>query len=99
MVNKTSWKFRLKIAMFSLPGVINCREFEELIIKHLEQDLTDTEVRRFETHLKVCAECREYLAAYLTSAEVAPQTLADKILPDEVPEELIKAVLASLKGE
>lgn len=88
---------RLQGVMFRMPMMISCRQFEEFIIDYLEDGLTDGQRRLFEIHLKVCHECREYLAAYKTSIEAAKQGLADAaaLLPDEVPEDLVAAVIAS----
>ena len=51
----------------------------------------------FELHLKMCRECREYLDAYRASMELAKDALrhGDELLPSEVPDDLVKAVLAA----
>jgi anti-sigma factor RsiW len=94
---KPSWRRRLKGIMFHLPMMITCRQFEDFILSYFEGGLTDRERKLFEIHLKVCRECREYLAAYKASMEAAKQGLSDEAtaLPDEVPEDLIAAVIAS----
>lgn len=94
---RRSWKRRLQGVMFRMPMMITCRQFEDFIIEYLEGGLTAHQRRLFEFHLKVCRECREYLAAYKASMEAAKQELSDDAapLPDEVPEDLITAVIAS----
>ncbi|MGI9435239.1 MAG: anti-sigma factor family protein [Geminicoccaceae bacterium] len=94
---KPSWKRRLKAAMFNLPMMINCRQFEDFILSYFEDGLSDRERKLFEIHLKVCRECREYLAAYKASMEAAKQGFSDDAIavPDEVPEDLVAAVIAS----
>ena len=88
---------RMHGLMFKLPLMITCSEFEEFILAYLEGDLPKRQKTVFELHLKVCRECREYLAAYRTSMALAKGALgeADSPVPDDVPEDLIKAVLAA----
>lgn len=88
---------RLMGLMFRLPGMITCREFEAFIADYLEGGLSPRERRLFEIHLKVCRECRDYLAAYRASMEAARLGLSNQVsaLPDDVPEDLVAAVLAS----
>ena len=76
-------------------GMITCREFEEFIHDYLAGELPASKVRVFEWHLKLCRECREYLAAYRASLEIGRNSLGapDAPPPDDVPEDLIKAIL------
>lgn len=94
---KRSWKRRMQGIMFRMPMMITCRQFEDFIIAYFEGGLTDRERRLFEIHLNFCRECRDYLAAYKVSMAVAKRGLADEALPvpDDVPEDLITAVIAS----
>jgi predicted anti-sigma-YlaC factor YlaD len=77
--------------------MITCRQFEEFIVEYLEDGLTAHQRRLFEFHLKLCRECRDYLAAYKVSMEAAKQGLSDDdmLVPDEVPDDLVAAVIAS----
>ncbi len=94
---RKSWKRRMQGIMFRMPMMITCRQFEDFIIDYLEGGLTDHQRRLFEIHLKICRECREYLAAYKAGMDAAKQGLSDDaaLLPDEVPEDLVAAVIAS----
>ncbi len=82
-------------------GMITCREFEEFINAYQESELPSRERSRFEMHLRVCRECRQYLAAYQQTIEVgrAVFTTPDEPLPDNVPEGLIQAILKLRKGD
>ena len=75
--------------------MITCREFEDFILRYLDGELTDRQRSVFEWHLRICRECREYLAAYQRSREIAVAALApaNAPVPDDVPEDLIKAIL------
>ena len=76
-------------------SMITCAEFEEFILRYLDNELTEKQRSVFEWHLRLCRECREYLAAYERALEVTRAELADPQAPvsDDVPEDLIKAIL------
>ena len=80
-----------------MPLMITCRQFEDFILAYLEGDLPERQRFVFELHLKVCRECRAYLAAYRQTIEVSKRAFEDQDQPvsDEVPEDLVKAVLAA----
>ncbi len=80
-----------------MPLMITCREFEDFILAYLEGELPNRQRFVFELHLKVCRECRDYLAAYRRTIEVAKRAFDEQNapVPDDVPEDLIKAVLAA----
>ena len=79
----------------SMPWLINCREFEAFVLDYHDGTLPENQRRTFERHLRFCRECREYLAAYRQSVEIGKSILgaADETVPDDVPEDLIKAIL------
>ena len=79
------------------PMMITCREFDDFIVAYLDRELPPRQRRVFELHLMVCPDCRPYLAAYRRTIEVAKRVVddLDQAVPDEVPEELIKAILAA----
>lgn len=78
-------------------GMITCREFEDFIAEYLAGELPAAKVRVFQRHLKLCRECRDYLRAYQTSLEIGKAALGpgSAPVPDEVPQDLIKAILDS----
>ncbi len=78
-----------------IPGMVTCREFEDLILDYLEGELGERQKLAFELHLKMCRECREYLEAYRLTVELASNALhePDAELPDDVPEGLVEAIL------
>lgn len=96
---KTSWKRRLQAAMFRMPMMITCRQFEDFIVDYLEGDLPGKDRRSFEIHLRFCRECRDYLDAYKASLDAAKQGLADDLaeLPHQVPDDLVDAVVATIE--
>jgi len=91
---------RMHGMMFKLPLMITCSEFESFILAYLDDDLTPRQKSIFEMHLRVCRECRDYLVAYRASVELAKGTLGQDRdhLEDNIPEDLIKAVLAARRA-
>ena len=81
-------------------GMITCREFEDFVLQYLEGELSATQSRVFKMHLMLCRECREYLAAYERTMEISKSVFAtpEEPLPDEVPEDLVKAILEARKN-
>ena len=80
--------------------MITCNEFESFILAYLEGDLPKRQKVVFEFHLKMCRECREYLQAYRASIELAREAHEAELkeLTDQVPEDLVKAILAARKA-
>ncbi len=99
MTEKVSLMRRVKGLMLRyMHGMITCREFEAFVLRYLDDELTPRERTIFERHLKFCRECREYLAAYRRSIDVGKAVLdhgrdKDGPVPDDVPRDLISAVL------
>lgn len=100
-MNKPNIPIRRRIhsLMFKMPLMISCEEFEDFILDYLNGNLPSKQNFIFEMHIKVCRECRDYLKAYRTSMELAKQALTEDVspLPGEVPEDLVKAVMAARK--
>ena len=88
-----SW---LKSMMFRhIHGMISCREFEDFVQAYTDGELPERQKSVFERHLRLCRECREYLAAYQRTVDIARslQATPSDPVPAEVPEDLIKAIL------
>lgn len=79
--------------------MITCREFEDFVQQYLDGELPSPQLAIFELHLRICRECRDYLAAYRRSLEIgrAASKTDDETLPEDVPEDLIKAILEARK--
>jgi len=83
------------VMLRGVPGMITCREFEAFILDYLDGVLPQRQRRIFDWHLNICAECREYLAAYQRSIELGRAVFdqPEDGVPDDVPEDLIRAVV------
>jgi len=91
-----SRKTQIERWLLKMPMMISCEEFEGFILQYLENGLPSTKRFIFETHLKFCKECRDYLEAYQTSLEAAKLILAkDEELPP-IPQDLVEAILSAI---
>jgi anti-sigma factor RsiW len=93
-------KRRLKGMMLQrMHNMITCLEFEGFLNDYLDETLPGKQRKLFEWHLKICRECREYMAAYKRTIELSQATLggANDAVPQDVPEDLIRAVLDATK--
>lgn len=75
--------------------MITCKEFEAFVLSYLDGELSDRQRSVFEWHLRICRECRGYLAAYTRTVELerAVVSSSKEPVPEDVPEDLIKAIL------
>jgi len=86
--------------MFRLPFMIDCEEFETFIVDYLEGNLSRRQRIKFDTHLKLCRECRDYLRTYKATIDLTKEQTEipfSQMGMGKVPEDLIKAVLAARK--
>ncbi len=93
-------KRRLKGMMLQrMHSMITCVEFEGFINSYLDESLPTKQRKLFEWHLRICRDCREYLAAYKRTVELSQATLggANDDVPQDVPEDLIRAILDATK--
>jgi len=76
---------------------VTCREFAEFVADYVSGELLPEATARFEHHLTVCPNCVAYLSNYRHTVALGRRAFADDAadLPDEVPEDLVKAILAS----
>lgn len=76
---------------------MTCRELIDFLAEYLDDALPARQRIVFETHLLVCPACRDYLKTYKQSIYLARNSLRERKgeVPDEAPEDLIRAVLAS----
>ncbi len=77
---------------------LTCREFIDFIMAWFDGELEPGVRRAFAEHLALCPDCVDYLESYERTVELgkaAWDTPADAPVPDEVPEDLVQAVLAA----
>jgi anti-sigma factor RsiW len=75
---------------------LTCRELIEFLMAYVEEELLAEERARFDAHLAICPHCVDYLHGYRESIRLGKAALdAEGPIPDEVPVELLDAILAS----
>ena len=93
------WRWVKGFIMKYMPRMITCKEFENFIIDYLDGGLSSRQRSQFELHIRLCRECRQYLHAYQRSVEVGRRVFSpsDTTIPDEVPDDLLRAILKARK--
>ena len=88
---------RIKGALMRhMPYMISCAEVEVFIQDYLSGDLPAGIRRRFDFHIRLCRECRDYLAAYqrtmvLEKAVMAPGQEGLEAVPEDLVQAILKA--------
>jgi anti-sigma factor RsiW len=82
--------------MFTTPRDLTCRELVDFLMA-LDDELPDPERRAFDAHLAVCEDCVSYLRSYEATVRLERRAFEapEAPVPDDVPEELVAAILAS----
>ena len=77
--------------------MITCRTFVEFLMDYLEGDLPADQADTFEMHLSQCSACVNFMKTYQETIRMGKMAFKDPEapVPDEVPEELVKAILES----
>jgi anti-sigma factor RsiW len=77
--------------------LMTCREFIEFLWRYLDGEVSAAERLEFEMHLAQCTSCAAYMESYLTTKRLERIAFEDPDAPvsDEVPDELVEAVLSA----
>jgi anti-sigma factor RsiW len=84
-------------AFMALCREISCRDFVEFLNQYVDDELEPARRAVFERHLSICQDCTAYLDSYRKTMRLSVQALREASFPSEVPEELLKAILAARK--
>jgi anti-sigma factor RsiW len=80
---------------------VNCQEFVDFLMAYLDGELPEAQRDAFDGHMGECPSCITYLDTYRESIVLGKQVLCgspDAPLPEDVPEDLVEAILAARKG-
>ena len=79
---------------------MTCQELIEFLMDYLDGQLASGEKRRFDEHLGICAECTAYLASYRETVRLGKMICQPNRsdLPDDIPEDLVAAILAARRA-
>jgi anti-sigma factor RsiW len=76
--------------------MLTCRDFIDFLLAYLSGELPDGQRAVFEEHLGVCPACTAYLHSYEQTVRIEKAACGcDDAPPADVPEELIRAILAA----
>lgn len=75
---------------------MNCEELIRALVDYVEGSLSAEELQAIASHLALCDGCAGYLRTYEVTIRLEKATA--RIDPDDVPEELVQAVLAARDG-
>lgn len=83
------------------PGQISCQEFESFVYEYYERQLPEDQRKRFEFHMRICPMCESAFNVYVRTIELTGRVFdsQDELIPDEVPQELVNAMLAARRGK
>lgn len=78
---------------------MTCREFLDFLWAYLSSEVTDAQRAEFEYHLSGCPSCVAYMKSYQKTVELGKAAFegTDEPLPDDVPDELVEAILATFR--
>lgn len=71
---------------------MTCREFVAFLLDYVEGDSPSVERERFDAHLAECPDCVRYLRDYRDAIRCG-RLSADDEWPEDVPEELVTAIV------
>src|SRR5436309_7930225 len=76
---------------------MTCRELIDFLMAYLDGELDPAERAEFDRHLSLCPNCRNYLHSYTATVRLGKWAFAspDSAAPGDVPEDLVKAILAA----
>lgn len=76
---------------------LTCRELVEFLAEYLEGRLSPAELDTFNRHLAACPSCVSYASSYQETQRLGREAFRgpDEPVPPEVPEALVRAILAA----
>lgn len=78
---------------------MTCRELTDFILDYLSGELAPPTRATFEEHLAVCEDCVRYLDNYQQAVALGSRAFDDSsVVPPDVPERLIQAILAARRS-
>jgi len=79
--------------------VPTCEEVLTFLWAYLDGELEETKRQEFDYHLSRCESCTAYLETYKTTIALERAAASHEgTAPDELPDELVEAVLAAVRG-
>lgn len=79
---------------------MTCKDFIEFLMDYVSGELPGAQQALFEEHIKLCSSCVAYLSNYRDTVELSKAAFSDPDapVPEEVPEDLVAAVLSARRA-
>ncbi len=79
---------------------MTCRTFIDFLMEYLSGELPRSQRDEFDAHLAECVECVAYLKTYNETVTLGKAAFEDHdaAVPADVPEDLVKAILAARRA-
>ncbi len=78
---------------------MTCQDFVEFLMQYLDRELPEDQRRTFEERMRLCPPCLTYLDQYQETVKLGKSVCdAENRVPDDAPEELVRAILTALEG-
>jgi anti-sigma factor RsiW len=79
---------------------VNCREFVDFLMAYLDGELSPAEREVFQQHTVDCPPCQTYLDTYRETVRIGGALCEpDGPVPEDVPDELVAAILAAREAD
>ena len=78
---------------------LNCQQLDSFLVDYVDDKLSPSQRDAFETHIKLCTACVEYVEDYKTAIQLgknAYQEQSDEC--EKIPEALVSAILSASKN-
>jgi predicted anti-sigma-YlaC factor YlaD len=74
---------------------VTCEEVLTFLWAYLAGELPPVKVEEFERHLAICSSCVAYLETYQQTVELSRGSVRAEDREEELPEDLVRAVMAA----
>ncbi len=76
---------------------MTCQELADFLMQYLDDGLAREQRSEFESHVGICPDCLHYLETYRETVRLGRSICAEPEgpVPEDVPEDLVRAVLAA----
>jgi anti-sigma factor RsiW len=80
---------------------ITCRDATDFLAAYFEGELDEPVRREFESHLSICAHCRDYLEGYRRIVAMGKKACRceESEARAEMPEDLVAAIVSAAKKD
>ncbi|MGH7131082.1 MAG: anti-sigma factor family protein [Phycisphaerales bacterium] len=77
---------------------MTCREFIEFLMSYVDGEVSGHQRAEFDRHMRACPSCAAYLESYKKTLAMERELCTDcGDVPQSVPEDLVRAIVAAKK--